>query len=411
MRSFRDSLDMLEEGGAFGHLSHPYDVEHFTFNDYKAIISNAFANNLEYAREKTDAVNLMFSWKDGHIVAARNKSHLKNAGQNAMSIADVESKFKGRPLEVAYGEALRDLTEALLKLSQKQRDALFQNGRSWMSMEVMMPGSAENVLKYGVTELRLQDLLTYDENGNATNYDPKAARMLDGMIRQKNAEIQKTFHIKMLNVVDIPMKGDFKKKKAYYLGQLSAIMKNMGVKWSSTIADAKTVYYGRLIGEIDPNVKSQLMRRWALNDKSIRLTSIIADANLTPMEIKRVKEVDKNINQYYKKFIFPLEHLFLAVGADILQMVEKVMAINPDHTVSSLKKDLQSTIDKVRSSGDPKLIEKLEYELQRLDRIGGLNAVVPTEGITFFHKGEILKLTGTFAPLNQILGLRFRLEK
>jgi len=330
MRSYKEIQKVISEGGAFGHLSHPYDVEHFTFNDYAEIISNAFENNLEYAREKTDAVNLMFSWKDGHIIAARNKSHLKNAGANAMSISDVESKFKGRTLAYAYGEALRDLTTALLKLSQAQRDKLFQHGKSWMSMEVMAPESAENIIKYGITELRLQDLLTYDENGNPTDYDPKAARMLDGMIRQKNAEIQKTFHIKMLNIVDIPVKADFAKKKAFYLRQLNGIMKTMGVKSSDTIVDVKRAYYGKLIGDIDKKVKEELMRRWTLNDKSVRVNSILSGENVSDKDKENIRKIDKDIDSHYKKIIFPLEHLFLALGMSD-HKIHKLLTLKKSH--------------------------------------------------------------------------------
>lgn len=406
MKSFKS---FINEGGAFGHLNHPYDVESFTFNDYKEIISNAFQGNLEYAREKTDATNLMFSWKDGQIVAARSKAHLKNSGKDSMTISDVESKFKGRGLEIAYGEALRDLSAALLKLSSAQRDKIFQNGKSFMSMEVMMPGSSENIIKYGITELRLQDLITYDDDGKPIAFDPKAARMLDGMIRQKRSEKQNTYHIRMLNIVDIPTNKDFSKKKAQYISRLGKIMSDLRVKGPDTIVDVKKKYYSDLLGNIDGGVKEQLMNRWALGDKTIRIANVIKTDSISKEESETIKNIDKGIDSHHKKIIFPLEHLFLSIGADVLQMVEKVMATNPDKTVQALKDDLQSTIDLVRRSGDPKLIDKLEYELHRLDKIGGLNAIVPTEGITFFHKGEILKLTGTFAPLNQIIGLRFRL--
>jgi len=51
----------------------------------------------------------------------------------------------------------------------------------------------------------------------------------------------------------------------------------------------------------------------------------------------------------------------------------------------------------------------LNFELERLKQIGGISTIVPEEGITFLHKGNFIKLTGSFAPLNQILGLRFML--
>ena len=35
----------------------------------------------------------------------------------------------------------------------------------------------------------------------------------------------------------------------------------------------------------------------------------------------------------------------------------------------------------------------------------GKDKIVPNEGIVFIYKGNTYKLTGTFAPLNQILGI------
>jgi len=46
----------------------------------------------------------------------------------------------------------------------------------------------------------------------------------------------------------------------------------------------------------------------------------------------------------------------------------------------------------------------LKRELQRLKDIGGMNTIVPTEGIVFTYNGKLYKLTGAFAPINQILG-------
>lgn len=50
----------------------------------------------------------------------------------------------------------------------------------------------------------------------------------------------------------------------------------------------------------------------------------------------------------------------------------------------------------------------LKNQLLRLKDIGGFEAIVPTEGVVFRYKGKLYKLTGAFAPVNQILGyLRF----
>ena len=57
----------------------------------------------------------------------------------------------------------------------------------------------------------------------------------------------------------------------------------------------------------------------------------------------------------------------------------------------------------VTHTGQP--IEKVEAELARLDRIGGVESIIPTEGLVFVYKGKTFKLTGTFAAINQLMGI------
>ena len=37
--------------------------------------------------------------------------------------------------------------------------------------------------------------------------------------------------------------------------------------------------------------------------------------------------------------------------------------------------------------------------------IGGIESIIPTEGIVFVYKGKTMKLTGTFAAINQLMGI------
>ena len=49
-------------------------------------------------------------------------------------------------------------------------------------------------------------------------------------------------------------------------------------------------------------------------------------------------------------------------------------------------------------------LQKLKIQIEKLEAIGGLNAIVPSEGLVFKYKGNLYKFTGAFAPINQILG-------
>jgi hypothetical protein len=66
---------------------------------------------------------------------------------------------------------------------------------------------------------------------------------------------------------------------------------------------------------------------------------------------------------------------------------------------------LDATIDKIKAEGTPAQIEKMKLELERLNSIGGFDKIVPNEGIIFTYKGNVFKMTGAFASLNQLLGI------
>ena len=46
----------------------------------------------------------------------------------------------------------------------------------------------------------------------------------------------------------------------------------------------------------------------------------------------------------------------------------------------------------------------LKTQLDKIKRLGGFEKIVPVEGIVFVYGGNTYKLTGAFAPINQILG-------
>ncbi len=65
MQSFKQHIELeLNEGGAFGHLSHPFDITHFTFNDMSDIIVNVLSGNLHYSEEKTDELEKLKQFKE-----------------------------------------------------------------------------------------------------------------------------------------------------------------------------------------------------------------------------------------------------------------------------------------------------------------------------------------------------------
>ena len=400
---------LIMEGGAYGHMNHPFDTEiNLTFGQLKDIVNKALEGNLELAREKTDGQALAVSWRDGRLVAARNKGHLKNKGAGALDINGVAMKFAGRgELEKAYNFAMKDLTQAISKLSDKQREKIFKGGACFMNLEVIYPTSV-NVIPYGQAPLVFHGTMEYNDDGIAIGENQEAARILAGMIKQVNQDVQSAYTIQGPPVVQLPKSKNLSATKGKYTSQISKLQSKFKLKDTDGIADYHQAWWTDFVTKKSPSTLDNktlmgLVKRWAFYDKSFRLDN----KNITDAKtLEWAKGIDKNDHaKMAKDNIRPFEDIFLGLGAEVLSFMSSALTVNPDSAVRDMKKRLDQTIKDVKKSGDPKKVSKLKLELERLNSIGGSKKIVPNEGIVFVYGGKTFKLTGTFAPLNQILGL------
>jgi hypothetical protein len=274
-----------------------------------------------------------------------------------------------------------------------------------MNLEVIWPTSV-NVIPYGQPLLVFHNTTCYDEKGVAIGADQSAATILAGMIKQTNGHVQSKYTIQGPPVTELPKNEVLDGKQSQYLSRLSKLQSEFGLKDSDGVAEYHTAWWGNFIDKkapikVDKLTKDALIRRWGFYDKSFRLNTIS-----NPELQKWAVDNDKvNVAKQQKDNIRPFEEIFLGVGADVLSFMGSVLAANPDTAVRAMKDKLKSVSAQVRTAGNPAQIDKLKKELKRLQSIGGVNKIVPNEGIVFVYKGNTYKLTGTFAPLNQILGI------
>ena len=399
---------LLMEGGAYGHMNHPFDIEmNLTFGDLKQIVVRALNGDLELAREKTDGQALAVSWVNGRLVAARNKSHLKNKGEGAMTIGQVAEKFANRGgLTDAYNFAMQDLSKAIGSLSEPQRQKIFKDGACFMNLEVIYPTSV-NVIPYNQPLLVFHGTFEYDINGVIIGENQQAASILGGMIKQVNAHVQSKYTIQGPPINKLPKSEDLSKLQGKYLGMISKLQNEFTLSDSDGVADYHQAWWTNFVEKgakkLDAQQKIGLVKRWAFNDKSFRINTI-QDLKLKDWAEKIDKQDQQKIS---KQNLMRFEEIFLGVGADVLSFMESVLTANPDSAKRQMVARLESTIQQVKASGDPKKIAKLKLELERLKALGGFDKIVPNEGIVFVYGGNTYKLTGAFAPLNQILGIFF----
>ena len=412
----KDKRSLLLMGGAAGHMAHPFDDMELTFGDLKKIINMGLGGNLsreEGVTEKLDGQNLMVSWKDNKLVAARNKGHLKNKGQTSLDASALKAKFAGRgAVTRAFSFAMDDLESAISGLNDKDKEAMFNNGGHFLNLEIIYPETA-NVIDYDVAELIFHGIVKYDNNGSAKGSVRNGANKLSKMIDKINAKVQRKFKIGAPNFLNVPKHQNFGKLKSKFNKKVDKLRNTYGLKDNDTVSLYHEMYWREFIYNaakqmnysIPKSVEDGLVLRWAFFNKKFTIPMMNQQIDNEKF-LEWAKSTDKNDHKtMQKENIKPFELIFLEVGAEIMKNVEGYLSISPDKAVQRIRKDVESVRKKVESSKDPALMNKLRAQLDKLEALGGFDAVVPSEGLVFKYKGNTYKFTGAFAPVNQITGL------
>ena len=405
--SFNEEL--IVEGGAAGHMSHPFDERDLTFGDFKKIIEAGLKGELNFEEEtteKTDGQNVFATVQDGEVKFARNKTELKNP----MSLDAFKQKFQGHPskmVEETFQFAAEDLANALTKLPAKDLE-VFDNGKNFMNMELIYSKNP-NVIYYDRDVIQFHGIKKTDGDGNIIGSDNKSARSIAKALEKVNANIGKVFTVIPPQIIKLGKDLDFEKNKSKFI----KIVNKLRDRYNLTDADEVSRYHEMWWREqIETNFpdltqdqKEGLLLRWAYGDKKT-LNLRVLDKELGKDKAAVIKKFDKeDVKKKYKENIRPFEDLFLELGSVILKNASNFVAANPDKEMQRLHNQIRTEADNIKISGGVDQIAKVEAELERLNRIGGIESIIPTEGLVFVYKGKVMKLTGTFAAINQLMGI------
>ena len=419
---------ILTEGGAAGHMAHPWDDHGLTFNDVREIVSRALEGRLDIesaVTEKTDGQNIFVTWKDGQPGFARNKGTIINPMTPSQLVADFERKYQesvekngvegaqGYKLIVdAYRACAEDLTEALGKIPADRLQQIFKNGRVFANMEIIYP-STKNVIAYDKAHLQFHNLVEYDEKGNVVETDLTGGALMQSVIQDANAHMQKTFSFIPPQQIKMGRVYDFEDQQAAFFNEIDQLQQKFNLKETDLISEYHKAWWADVIRtkatqlgyEIPDAVLTPLIYRWAFDDKSTNIAALKKQIDNAPFA-EWVTEFDKkDFKQFRKQNLEPFESIFLRLGVLVLQNATNFLAANPSKTVQEIRVELAQLIRELQANPNPAILSKLELELKRIERLGGFDSIVPAEGIVFTYRGNTYKMTGAFAPVNQILGV------
>ena len=117
---------------------------------------------------------------------------------------------------------MQDLTSAIKSLSEPQKKKIFKDGSCFMNLEVIYPTSV-NVIPYGQPLLVFHGTMEYDIDGNAIGENQQAAKILAGMIKQVNQDVQSNYTIQGPPVLSLPKSQKLASQKAKFLSKITKL--------------------------------------------------------------------------------------------------------------------------------------------------------------------------------------------
>lgn len=397
--------DFLIEGGASGHMKHPYDYTELTLRDIKGLIRDLFSGKIEDITEKIDGTNIQATMNpEGTVVFIRNKSDL-NSKLGGMTIEDMAAKWADKPsISKTFLTAGSIITQVFNKIGKSFFNPS-ENKKLVLNCECVIEGKT-NVLYYNDSQVYFHDIWIYEKGeDDKWEHTDTTKKGLDVI----NKACENLSSAKITPNIIIKTQKDSENMLVSFIKKIDKIFKEAGCKENSTIEEYKLNRFRQIAKEKDlewlyedPDMFNTLFKRWFNADKSVNIRII---KNSFTDHLEEFSDIEKTeYKKIVQKSMFPIDNFFIELGNSVISLCSGILNDNSKiEIVKKLKNDLEKTISEINTEGDEDIKQKLLIQLKRI----GSYDINATEGIVFRYKDKLMKCTGSFAPLNAILGLKY----
>ena len=420
--------ESVKEGGAAGHMLHPFDVDEFTFGDYKQLVTDLFSTRVEHITEKLDGMNIFATvTPDGKSRFARNAGQIKG-DEAGMGIEDMEARWGGEGKDVsildAYKNAFYLFSDAVNSLHDP---AGFFNGdgyRLYANCEVI-DKTHPNAVPYAKTLLSVHNLVAFSTDGTAQRLE-----IPEDVMQQKMATLKQLLPTvnsqyggtQVTPEVVIQIREDNNDTMDYFISIVDHIEEYAGVGDDTSLIDYRKEMILKYVPDhgfgilLDNPFTDHFINRWVYGQKQPTIVQLRKQMLTSGLEgadqiyaaaVQFEKEV---LPEAMKEIMEPVENFFYNLGNEVISRCQGLANEgNEDETIQVLVKQLENTKELIRQSADPELAKEMTYWLYRLSTLD--NKYNSTEGIVFNYRGKTMKLTGSFAALNRAINLRIKLQR
>jgi len=391
-------------GAVHGHLMHPYDNLDLRFQDLKVMFSQIASGELDSACEKFDGQNIFLHVDStGTPWFARNLSDIKDG---KVSVEDIDNRFAGRgAVHTGFRDAALAASKIFSSWHSNKIDKIF-GGNTWYSAEIIHTANP-NVIKYDTCAL----IFHWDGTGSrdpitghaiSTKAQAAAFKILTDALPKSIESEGHTWRI------GTSFKANLNKLTSEQLvaalTSLDEVCEKSGLGSNATLKEhiAKNIKKDFLEPHnLSPDYTSLVMKRMFDDKDALPAPSITKGMN--PGLKSSLRETMKKRKQVRESYLAPVMATVREVASQALSGTSSNLVSSHESELERIRNSFDSSVESVRNSNDPKrlkILAKNEAQLTHSDQITSSQ-----EGVVFNYDGNSYKLTGKFAPLNQVLGL------
>ena len=392
---------ILTEGGLYGHMSHLHENPDLTFSKLKFILTSA-ANGQIKATEKTDGQNLNVSYsvKDGRAKAARNKKNVIDGGLDSDQLYAMFENHVNQNLKDVFSDALKAFEKIIDPLPLRKKIRMFgEDTEIYYNCEVL-DDRTPNVYKYDTRNLiiHLVGHAKYDrETGRATGEEIDPSELIQYVESAQDKMADEKYGVKVNALKNLQSLADMKHLDNA-LNSIDRLKENYQLSDESTLKDLILKRLSEQLTKLNlqPEVIDIVANRMIaglVNTKDIK------DENQKAI----AKQALANTDIYLDSALEPIELIISDFAVEMLRGYESSFVLDNKKEVQRLRIETSKAIQAIQNANNDIANTILAKQIKKLKSIENISTAA--EGVVFSIDGHTFKFTGTFAPMNRLLGL------
>lgn len=401
-----EALQPIFEGGAGGHMAHPFDYTDFTANDLIELVDSLFKGKVEHLKEKLDGYNINASMNnDGEIIFIRNNEE-RNSERGGVLLKDLDARWDGKERQKKVFMMAGKVIEQIFPKLGKEYFNPDENHRKIINCECIIAGKT-NIMPYAKDRVAFHGYTIWekgtDKKGNFAWVEQEDVEGHVDELYKAADGIDEAKPRPDLMIKNLEEGIKFAEK---FTKEISKLWSDEGLTTDASIEDWKKARFKKLAPDWCKD-DERIFNRLCNDDKSVNLRQLKKEygdnaSNLDELDKKGKKTLVPQIME-------PIDNLFLSIGNELLDQLDGfVNSENKDNIISIVKKDTEELVKTIEQSDSVEAKDKLEKCMKRLQTLG--NKYNAAEGIVVMYKGRRMKFTGSFCLVNKILGERFNIK-